>query len=698
MSRERQGPAGTDPSGADGWHAWSALTLLRAVLRRRPAHAGILPPSARRVAESLLAHARGDDGGGLDDGALERIEAELARLRSGLETDGTSELARLSERLGLTPPEREVVAFLYSSQVSPLFAALREGLQLKGFSDEGVRIGFLLEALFPEASPPEAVRLRRIFHPSGKLVAQGILALDTGPDGAEEPDLLSTQVALSPRTLNRLLGDDASYAFLSAFLQTEIPRVEEHRVVLPRRLKEQVLGAVEGWIEARRRGRTPEPLVLLFFGPSGTGKTLLAQAISSKFGMPLIRMRLPSPGRRRPRLVDTYWDAGDLIRFILREAQALQGIAFFDECDDLFSADSFVSQTLLLEIERHAGMTILATNSPHRLDRALDRRASLRVPFPLPGREERRRIWEVHLEGDVKAAPGIDCQELADRFFFAGGYIRNAVHVAALRAGDRPLRQEDLLEAAREQAVHFCEDVSNEAAAGGDMPEFSAASRERLAGIVRVGRDAIARGVTLRVRLRGVPMEDLRSAAAALAWELRIGAFFCAADAISAGKADSSPPGPGKSESEGAVRNLLAALPADCALAVLDPGGEADLDLFWKLVGSRPGIYFHLDGSRGPARSRGFFHFVVDLEPPERDRRAELWREALGREGIPCDDALARSLAEGHAVSPSAMAEAARWAHWRALAEGRATATPADVEAALRELGRAGSGHPLFGN
>ena len=72
---------------------------------------------------------------------------------------------------------------------------------------------------------------------------------------------------------------------------------------------------------------------------------------------------------------------------------------------------------------------VLCTNLLPALDPALHRRISHRIEFPLPGREERTRIWRIELKKN-RISGTFDLAELAS-VPLSGGLVRNATVQAA---------------------------------------------------------------------------------------------------------------------------------------------------------------------------------------------------------------------------------------------------------------------------
>jgi vesicle-fusing ATPase len=136
-------------------------------------------------------------------------------------------------------------------------------------------------------------------------------------------------------------------------------------------------------------------------------------------------------------------------------------ILLFDEADAIFGKRTQVRDAhdryanleisyLLGRMEKAKGLTILATNRKEDLDDAFLRRLRYVVDFPVPGPQERRRIWDLCIPDGVDGS-GVDCAFLADRFPLSGGHIRSATFNALLQSagrsdnGERQLHMEDVL-------------------------------------------------------------------------------------------------------------------------------------------------------------------------------------------------------------------------------------------------------------
>lgn len=191
----------------------------------------------------------------------------------------------------------------------------------------------------------------------------------------------------------------------------------------------------------------------LFYGASGTGKSLAAQWLASRLSMPIFRADLASLTSKW--IGETEKNLGQL----LSAAEAADVILLFDEADALFGArtdvssanDKFAnSQTnyLLQRLETHEGIVILTCNGRDRLDSAFTRRLDSILEFPIPDAQARLDIWRAHLgEGKLESA---SLNRLAANIDLAGGHIRNIVLAAAVVAGtaECPLNLDHIITAA----------------------------------------------------------------------------------------------------------------------------------------------------------------------------------------------------------------------------------------------------------
>ena len=165
------------------------------------------------------------------------------------------------------------------------------------------------------------------------------------------------------------------------------------------------------------------PKGILLTGTSGTGKTLLARALAGELGLTLITVD-------QPRLLSKWVGESEkgLREVFKRAKQASPCILFFDEIESLVPARSvqeagsvfprLVSQLFreLDDLHGSLGVVVLAaTNRPDLMEPALLRagRFDYVLELPLPNRDERREILEMHTEG-LPLEEDVDLGDIAE--------------------------------------------------------------------------------------------------------------------------------------------------------------------------------------------------------------------------------------------------------------------------------------------
>lgn len=176
-------------------------------------------------------------------------------------------------------------------------------------------------------------------------------------------------------------------------------------------------------------------LVILLSGPSGTGKTMAAQAIAELTDMPLYRVDMGL-------MVSKYiGDTPKNINSLFDHAAQDNVVLLFDEAEGLFGKRGKVEDArdryanmevghLLSRIERYPGICILTTNLKHHIDSAFLRRIDMVISFPNPDRDQSKELWKNYLGKLItenSSVPGI----LANNIEFSAAQIASTCRYAA---------------------------------------------------------------------------------------------------------------------------------------------------------------------------------------------------------------------------------------------------------------------------
>ena len=329
---------------------------------------------------------------------------------------------------------------------------------------------------------------RKCFYRSAPLMERGLIATTIPGDERTcfNTDLTDFWVDIDRKMVDHIIGLDTQTRELVEGSSLYTPTVPMGNVVLPTETMQTVTDTIrnyEMFTNFRRKSRFGEGLgeggagglVLLFYGPSGTGKTMLANGVACELHKKVLLVSLVQyKGNER---------ATEILRFIFREAKLNDAIVFFDECESVFEdreSNPFVT-AVLGEFERYDGLIILATNRAQILDDAMNRRISLVVEFRLPDHNMRRSIWQKHLPPNVKLDKDVAIETLALEFELSGGLIKNAVlaamNTAVAREGtDAPtLRMADLVKGSKAQLRGFFQAAESVTSESYMMPRRSLA-------------------------------------------------------------------------------------------------------------------------------------------------------------------------------------------------------------------------------
>jgi hypothetical protein len=383
----------------------------------------------------------------------------------------------LLERLELRTEERLVLAVALSPHVRPAcLDALFESNERtgRGRSEVGgvqgrAHSGFLPTAetaLFLLAGRDLRARFlsERLFQSDHRLARLGLLQVEEAPQGEPRTSglLVVPEAALGTLTAGvarrpefdrdfpaRRLGTDMAWEDLVLTPETS----EQLRELIAWAKYEGRLRAT-GALAARLRGGYRA----VFYGPPGTGKTLAATLLGQRVGRDVYRVMLST-------IVSKYiGETAKNLERLFATAERLGCILFFDEADALFGKRTSVSDArdryanqeisyLLQRVEDYRGMVVLATNLESNMDEAFMRRFHAVINFPMPGPEERRRLWREALPSNCQLEAGLDLNTVADQHTLSGAAIVNVLQYATLMAfddGDR-LKQTHLQHAIRRE-------------------------------------------------------------------------------------------------------------------------------------------------------------------------------------------------------------------------------------------------------
>lgn len=282
----------------------------------------------------------------------------------------------------------------------------------------------------------------------------------TGFIGIQNGEVKSnhSQAGWKAETSKADVPDNMDYRTRAKQYQATEPRYSFEQLIIPAETLDQIekaLGRIayeqEVFKEWGLYEIMPNPVCALsFFGASGTGKSMAADAIAQKLGKKIIRASYAD-------IENKYVGEGPKnVSAIFLAAEEQDAVLFIDEADSLLSkrmvnvsdpsgqAMNSMRSQLLICLEKFHGIVIFATNLAINYDRAFVSRL-INIEFKLPDSKLREKIWRVHLYPteeskkkdihlNIPLAPDVDLKQIAEKYVLCGRDIRNVVVEACVSA------------------------------------------------------------------------------------------------------------------------------------------------------------------------------------------------------------------------------------------------------------------------
>lgn len=374
--------------------------------------------------------------------------------------DPTTAYGRLAVRTDLDPSSRLCLALALAPSINPSLLDpfhTQDRTTNARFSEFGIitgRTGGAIPtaqtALFLLSGDDISARALAsgVFAAESPLAKHGLIWLEP-----QRNEILENYYLLGILTLRPDLA--AELATGKPSTPTFSPTFPAHELTTPLQWKDLVLGAhtidqlehILTWLQYEDRitkdwglsDKIAPGYRALFYGPSGTGKTLTATLLGKITGRSVFRVDLSS-------MVSKYiGETEKNLATVFDQAELREWILFFDEADALFGKRSTVSTAndryanqevsyLLQRIESSRTLVILATNLRGNIDDAFNRRFQSLIGFTRPTTEERERLWKNVFDCSTPVASDVNLTKLAEEYDLVGGAIVNIARFAAVNA------------------------------------------------------------------------------------------------------------------------------------------------------------------------------------------------------------------------------------------------------------------------
>ncbi len=387
---------------------------------------------------------------------LQELEKKKVKGENG---EGQFKSTEFFEEYELSEEERTIVLLLLTKRGI--------GIKPKVKSLSGEKLINALKLLH-DTSPEDS---RQLLSADSKLMENNILDVQFSREASwkrrkrkegkrRHSDIEGANFCLTPKAANAILGTgDLGVKEKNSskresrrrekrkedLMESIDPEVSFSDVVVPHKLKDSILSLLsqenskqkffKEWNMKSVIGKR-EGINLLFSGPSGTGKTMMAKAIGNELEKKVYQVSMSD-------MVNCwYGETEKNVGRLFELMEEKEGVVLLDEADGLLTKRSNSNSSsggtknrmvnlILQKLEDHSGIIIMTSNLTKKIDPALERRMDLKVKFPMPDEEARKKIWKYHLPDELPLAEDVNIDKLARKYDFSGGKIRNAVVNAA---------------------------------------------------------------------------------------------------------------------------------------------------------------------------------------------------------------------------------------------------------------------------
>lgn len=283
---------------------------------------------------------------------------------------------------------------------------------------------------------------------------------------------ISVDDKLDIHTSNEADYDEFDINARARWYTAEVCAYNFNMVILPQKTQNEILEAAQLirysdtiYNKWGLRETTPKSVALNFYGESGTGKTMAAQAFASLLGKKIIKASYAD-------IESKYHGEGPkMVKALFLAALQQDAVIFIDEADSLLSkrlldvtqgseqAINSIRSQLLISLEQYDVTVIFATNLIENYDKAFITRLNC-IRFEFPDVQMREKIWNVHLfptDGNSLNIPlsnDININRLSQDYVFCGRDIREAVKYACVNA-----LMNDCQIVSMENLIYGCESV-----------------------------------------------------------------------------------------------------------------------------------------------------------------------------------------------------------------------------------------------
>jgi len=348
--------------------------------------------------------------------AFDRMTTNIGKRKTESAMQGVSlRLEEFAHLFRLTPFDIDVLLICLAPELDLRYERLYAYLQ-DDVTKKRPSVDLVLNLLCPTFEDKLAARDR--FSSESPLLKHYLLHLFDDPSH-QNPPLLSKYLRMDERVVKYLFDSNEIDTRLQTCARLSVPQTCLDDLFLPTDVKGRLA------VLTRKKWANDGGLIFYFQGPYGVGRQSTAEALCHELGIGLLNI----DGERLLNTEGLSFDKA--VRLAEREA-LLQGAAIYWNGFDALLADdkrAFLDM-LLRQLEGRKGLIFLAGDTTWEPMDALHEVPFVRIEFSRPTYTERVQLWGRSLDDNATLASDANLKDVAGKFRFSGGQIRDAVATA----------------------------------------------------------------------------------------------------------------------------------------------------------------------------------------------------------------------------------------------------------------------------
>ena len=396
--------------------------------------------------EEKCAQEKKDTQVGLLAKSIEQLQRTISqKKKASLQKGIYLVLPQLSHLFRLSPFEENIILICFASELDrkykKLYAYLQDDITRKQPS-----VDLILNLLC--STREEMIGARPCFLPEAFLFKSQILKFVEDPQNPQLP-LLSRILKLDDRIVNFLMEVSTLDQRIELFSKLVYPEASPNKVPLTLELKSRLFALTQNHL--RKLKGDSNKLIYYFMGPYGSGKQSLAECICHELKVHLVISDME-------KLLSRELPFEDIMRLVFREALLQPAAIYLKNFHRLLEEEKYLTHLKILAsaIKEFSWLTFLAGEKNWEPAGLFNRNTFLKINFPNPDYDARTELWKVLTDGNFRFTNEVDFEELATKFQFTQGQIKDALasaqNLARLRQpGHSVITMQELYQGCRAQ-------------------------------------------------------------------------------------------------------------------------------------------------------------------------------------------------------------------------------------------------------